>query len=212
MRSFSNCWRSPIGAAAKRFIANAPHETVAWLKREMTTGEGAFSASLDADSEGEEGKFYVWSHDEVMRQLGIADGEFFARHYDVTPSGNFEGHNILNRLKPQPRSEADEARLAVLREKLLAVRATRVRPGLDDKVLADWNGLMIAALVNAAPLFDEPALRRVVAGNGGARLRLCRQHDDARRPARSFLARGSTQVSRLGFRLRGHDPRRACAL
>ncbi len=135
-------------------------ETVAWLKREMTTEEGAFSASLDADSEGEEGKFYVWSHDEVMRQLGSGDGEFFARHYDVTPAGNFEGHNILNRLKPQPRSAADEARLAVLREKLLAVRAARVRPGLDDKVLADWNGLMIAALVNAAPLFDEPALRQ----------------------------------------------------
>src|SRR5208282_2595595 len=75
-----------------------------WLTREMTTGEGALSASLDADSEGEEGKFYVWSYDEVMRQLGNEDGEFFARHYDVTPQGNFEGHNILNRLEPQPRS------------------------------------------------------------------------------------------------------------
>ena len=130
-------------------------ETVAWLKREMTTKEGAFSASLDADSEGEEGKFYVWSYDEVIQQLGIEDGEFFARHYDVTPAGNFEGHNILNRLKSPPRSEADEARLKALREKLLTARATRVRPGLDDKVLADWNGLMIAALVNAALLFDE---------------------------------------------------------
>ncbi len=134
-------------------------ETVAWLKREMTTKEGAFSASLDADSEGEEGKFYVWSYDELIRQLGNEDGEFFARHYDVTPAGNFEGHNILNRLKPQPRSEADEARLGALREKLLTARASRVRPGLDDKVLADWNGLMIAALVNAALLFDEPELR-----------------------------------------------------
>src|SRR5215469_9583243 len=121
-------------------------ETVAWLAREMTTGEGAFSASLDADSEGEEGKFYVWSYDQVIRELGIEDGEFFARHYDVTPAGNFEGHNILNRLKPLPYSDADEARLAALREKLLSVRALRVRPGLDDKVLADWNGLMIAAL------------------------------------------------------------------
>ncbi len=100
-------------------------QTVAWLQREMTTGEGAFSASLDADSEGEEGKFYVWSYDEILRQLGIEDGEFFAHHYDVTPAGNFEGHTILNRLKPQSRSEADEARLAALREKLLAVRAER---------------------------------------------------------------------------------------
>ena len=132
-------------------------ETVAWLKREMTTGEGGFSASLDADSEGEEGKFYVWSNDEVMNHLGLEDGEFFAHHYDVTPDGNFEGHNILNRLKPLPRSDADEARLGALREKLLAVRGQRVRPGLDDKVLADWNGLMIAALVNAGLIFAEPS-------------------------------------------------------
>jgi uncharacterized protein YyaL (SSP411 family) len=131
-------------------------ETVGWLEREMITEEGAFSASLDADSEGEEGKFYVWSYDEVIRQLGIEDGEFFARHYDVTPAGNFEGHNILNRLKPLPRSDADEARLAALREKLLSVRALRVRPGLDDKVLADWNGLMIAALAYAGSMLDEP--------------------------------------------------------
>jgi uncharacterized protein YyaL (SSP411 family) len=132
------------------------YETVGWLEREMTTEEGAFSASLDADSEGEEGKFYVWSFDEVIRQLGIEDGEFFARHYDVTPAGNFEGHNILNRLKPLARSDTDEARLAALREKLLSVRASRVRPGLDDKVLADWNGLMIAALANAGSMLDEP--------------------------------------------------------
>jgi uncharacterized protein len=133
-------------------------ETVTWLGREMTAAEGAFSASLDADSEGEEGKFYVWSYDEVIRQLGAEDGEFFARHYDITPAGNFEGHNILNRLRPLPRAEQDEARLAGLREKLLAVRATRVRPGLDDKVLADWNGLMIAALVNASLMLDQPSL------------------------------------------------------
>jgi uncharacterized protein len=154
------------------------HETVGWLKREMTTGEGAFSASLDADSEGEEGKFYVWSYDQVIRELGAEDGEFFARHYDVTPAGNFEGHNILNRLKrplPNPpplrgapagegrEGDEDERRLAALRVKLLAVRDTRVRPGLDDKVLADWNGLMIAALVNASLLFGEPSWRDMAA-------------------------------------------------
>ena len=133
------------------------HETVEWLKREMTTPEGAFSASLDADSEGEEGKFYVWSYDEVVRTLGIEDGEFFAQHYDVTPAGNFEGHNILNRLKPPPRREDDETRLAALRAKLFAKRESRIRPGLDDKVLADWNGLMIAALANASLMFGEPS-------------------------------------------------------
>ncbi|HET9814865.1 MAG TPA: thioredoxin domain-containing protein [Xanthobacteraceae bacterium] len=131
-------------------------ETVTWLRREMTTQEGAFCASLDADSEGEEGKFYVWSLDEVTAALDREDAAFFAAHYDVTAEGNFEGHNILNRLKHVARSLEDEQRLAALREKLLSVREERVRPGLDDKVLADWNGLMIAALVNAGLAFGEP--------------------------------------------------------
>ncbi len=131
-------------------------ETVAWLTREMTTPEGAFCASLDADSEGEEGKFYVWSLDEVTSALGSDDAAFFAAHYDVTAEGNFEGHNILNRLKHIPRSMEDEQRLTPSREKLLSLREKRVRPGLDDKILADWNGLMIAALVNAGLALDEP--------------------------------------------------------
>ena len=138
------------------FLARA-RETVGWLAREMTTGEGAFSSSLDADSEGEEGKFYVWSLAEVQTALGQDDIAFFAAHYDVTPEGNFEGHNILNRLNRLPRSMDDESRLAALREKLLAVRGRRIRPGLDDKVLADWNGLMIAALANAGALLGEPS-------------------------------------------------------
>src|SRR5438132_8165180 len=131
-------------------------ETVAWLVREMTTPEGAFCASLDADSEGEEGKFYVWSLDEVTSALGSDEAAFFAAHYDVTAEGNFEGHNILNRLKHIPRSMEDEQRLTPSREKLLSLREKRVRPGLDDKILADWNGLMIAALVNAGLALDEP--------------------------------------------------------
>ena len=143
--------------SAKPLYRQRAGETVAWLKREMTTEQGAFAASLDADSEGEEGKFYVWSYDEVIQQLGVEDGALFGRCYDVTPEGNFEGHNILNRLKAPPRSDADEARLAALRAKLLAVRDTRVRPGLDDKVLADWNGLMIAALTDASLMFGEPS-------------------------------------------------------
>jgi uncharacterized protein YyaL (SSP411 family) len=138
------------------FAARA-RETVAWLKREMTTPEGAFSASLDADSEGEEGKFYVWSKNEIIELLGPEAAEFFARHYDVTDDGNFEGHNILNRSRNVARSAADEARLAALRAILLEARASRVRPGLDDKILADWNGLMIVALVNAGVVFDEPS-------------------------------------------------------
>ncbi|MGH6684737.1 MAG: thioredoxin domain-containing protein [Pseudolabrys sp.] len=131
-------------------------ETVDWLKREMTTPDGAFAASLDADSEGEEGKFYVWSKNEVVKLLGPNDGEFFARHYDVSDTGNFEGHNILNRLNQVERDEVDEARLSALRAILLDARGRRIRPGLDDKVLADWNGLMIAALVNAGTALAKP--------------------------------------------------------
>jgi uncharacterized protein len=132
-------------------------ETVGWLAREMTTPEGAFCASLDADSDGEEGKFYVWSLAELRDALGADDATYFAAQYDATPEGNFEGHNILNRLKHLPRSMDDGSdRLPKLRDKLLAVRAKRIRPGLDDKVLADWNGLMIAGLVNAGVLLDEP--------------------------------------------------------
>jgi hypothetical protein len=142
--------------SGKPLFERRARETVGWLAREMTTEEGAFCASLDADSEGEEGKFYVWSYDDVMARLGAEDGAFFAPVYDVTPGGNFEGHTILNRLEARPVSEADEQRLTLLRAKLLRARETRIRPGLDDKVLADWNGLMIAALVNAGVIFDAP--------------------------------------------------------
>ena len=166
--------------SGKALYRQRAYETVEWLKREMTTAEGAFSASLDADSEGEEGKFYIWSYDEILRVLGIEDGEFFARHYDVTPAGNFEGHTILNRLKPQPRSDEDEQRLAALRVKLLAAREARVRPGLDDKVLADWNGLMIAALTDASLLFEEPSWRDMAAR------------------AFDFIARAMSKGDRLG--------------
>jgi uncharacterized protein YyaL (SSP411 family) len=143
-------------------------ETVGWLGREMTLPDGAFCASLDADSEGEEGKFYVWSRAELDDVLGPEDAAFFAARYDVTPEGNFENHNIINRLNDLPRSKgdrntADEDRLAPLRQKLLAARGRRVRPSLDDKVLADWNGLMIAALVNASVILDEPSWLQIAA-------------------------------------------------
>jgi uncharacterized protein YyaL (SSP411 family) len=130
-------------------------ETVGWLAREMSTAAGGFASSLDADSEGEEGRFYVWSLVEIETELGPDDAAFFAAHYDVTREGNFEGHNILNRLKRVARGTEDESRLATLRAKLLAARSKRVRPGLDDKLLADWNGLMIAALAHAGPLLDQ---------------------------------------------------------
>ena len=143
------------GRTAKPLYRERARETVGWLAREMTTAQGAFTSSLDADSEGEEGKFYVWTPDEIAAVLGAEDAAFFAEYYDVTERGNFEGHTILNRLEASPAGEAEEARLAALRAKLLAAREHRIRPGLDDKVLADWNGMMIAALARAATVFGE---------------------------------------------------------
>ncbi len=132
-------------------------ETVGWLEREMIAPDGGFASSLDADSEGEEGKFYVWDYTEIVNVLGADDAAFFARIYDVTPEGNWEGKNILNRLhRPDRLSDAEEVQLAEMRCKLFASRETRVRPGWDDKVLADWNGLMIAALVRAGEAFERP--------------------------------------------------------
>ena len=137
-------------------------ETVAWLEREMTTPEGAFCASLDADSEGVEGKFYVWHGDEIADILDAANAEFFARFYDVTPQGNWHHEQtgdhvtILNRLNAPEASEQDEQRLIAFRAMLFAAREKRPRPGLDDKVLADWNGLMIAALARSALIFERP--------------------------------------------------------
>ncbi len=136
------------------FLTRA-RETVGWLTREMTTREGGFCSSLDADSEGEEGKFYVWSLEDITSVLGAENAAFFAAHYDVSAPGNFEGHNILNRLKGLDRTPEDEARLVMLRSMLQQKREERVRPGLDDKVLADWNGLMIAALANAGSMLGE---------------------------------------------------------
>lgn len=133
-------------------------ETVAWLEREMIAENGAFAASLDADSEGEEGRFYVWTADEIATVLGRDDAAIFARIYNVTAAGNWEDHVILNRLDNLGLGDAAaEARLAGLRAKLLAHRAGRIRPGWDDKVLADWNGLMIASLARAAVIFEQPA-------------------------------------------------------
>jgi uncharacterized protein YyaL (SSP411 family) len=149
--------------SGRELFRTRARETVGWLTREMTLPEGAFCASLDADSEGQEGKFYVWSLAEIEDVLGPEDAPYFSERYDVTPEGNFDGHNIINRLKDLPRNMDDEARLAPLRRKLLSARSRRVRPGLDDKILADWNGLMIAALVNASLILDEPTWLQIAA-------------------------------------------------
>jgi uncharacterized protein YyaL (SSP411 family) len=130
-------------------------ETIAWMLREMRVGD-VFAAGLDADSEGEEGKFYLWSEAEVDAALMGTFSARFKQVYGVTRDGNHLGRNILRRLgNPQPTQEADEALLTRQREMLLAARGKRVRPARDDKVLTDWNGLAIAALANAGAVFER---------------------------------------------------------
>ncbi len=132
-------------------------ETAAWVLREMVTESGAFASSLDADSEGQEGRFYVWQYDEVRDLLPAEDFALFAAAYDVTPEGNWEGKTILNRLnEPADLTEVDEQRLADCRTRLFQHRESRARPGWDDKVLSDWNGLMISALALAGRVFARP--------------------------------------------------------
>jgi uncharacterized protein len=131
-------------------------ETIAWLLREMIAPEGGFAATFDADSDHEEGKFYVWSEAEIDQLLG-ADSALFKSHYNVTPEGNWEGKTILNRLAaPGLADAATDAKLADCRTILFQARAARIPPERDDKVLADWNGLAIAAVTQAATVFDQP--------------------------------------------------------
>ena len=135
-------------------------ETLDWVIREMTgekdgNGDCAFAATYDADSEGQEGKFYTWSAAEVSAILG-EEAPLFAEIYGVTETGNWEDTNILNRIAHPELLDADqEASLAGCRERLLRVRSRRVWPGWDDKVLADWNGLMISALAHAGRVFER---------------------------------------------------------
>ncbi|MCS6879476.1 MAG: thioredoxin domain-containing protein [Geminicoccaceae bacterium] len=142
-------------ATANPLFAVRARETVEWLEREMRV-DGAFAASLDADSEGEEGRYYLWTRDELRALLG-ADAERFELAYGVTRAGNFEGRNILNRLhEPGLADPETEAFLARCRAILREARGRRTPPARDDKVLADWNGLAIAALARCGFRFEEP--------------------------------------------------------
>jgi uncharacterized protein YyaL (SSP411 family) len=149
-------------ATGDRLFAQRAAETVDWLQREMMapTEPGvpgaAFAATLDADSEGEEGRYYVWTETEIDQLLG-PDAALFKSVYDVTPEGNWEGRTILNRLNvPELQDPEIEEKLAEARSILFRERDLRAPPGRDDKVLTDWNGLMIAGLANAAMAFERP--------------------------------------------------------
>ncbi len=130
-------------------------ETIDWLEAEMSV-DGAFAASLDADSEGEEGRFYLWDQDEIRALLG-PEAPLFEQAYGVTRRGHFEGRTILNRLhEPGLADPETEARLAHCRAILREARARRPRPARDDKILADWNGLTITALARCGLRFGRP--------------------------------------------------------
>jgi uncharacterized protein YyaL (SSP411 family) len=145
-RLYTRAWqwtRDPLFAR----IAN---EILGFVSREMTSPEGAFYSTLDADSEGEEGKFYVWSRAEVLSILGDEDGKIFCELFDVTERGNWEGKNILH-----VAGDVEAHRDLVLRAKckLYGARAERIRPGRDEKVLSGWNGWMLAAFAEACLAF-----------------------------------------------------------
>ncbi|MDQ2086320.1 thioredoxin domain-containing protein [Herbivorax sp. ANBcel31] len=132
-------------ATRNKKYADVAHEIFTYILRDMTSPEGGFYSAEDADSEGVEGKFYVWSPDEIIDVLGKEDGEKFCEYYDITPKGNFEGLNIPNLIKRTVPDEEKEL-IEACRRKLFEYRKKRVHPYKDDKILTSWNGLMIAAL------------------------------------------------------------------
>jgi uncharacterized protein len=150
---YSHWWRRTGAARGRRVV----EDLVGWLLRELRTAEGAFAASLDADSLDDhgrlrEGAFYAWNHPQLRAVLGETDGEWAAEVFGVTAAGTFEdGLSTL-----QLRGDAEPDRLAEIRARLLAARDQRSRPGRDDKVVAAWNGWAIDALVQAAMIFDRP--------------------------------------------------------
>ena len=146
------------------FYEQVARETLDYVLRKMTAAGGAFYSTQDADSEGEEGKFYVWSEVELRDVLGEELGESSCRVWGVTAGGNFEGHNILFRDRSDDEDakrlglklEEFRSKLAEAKRRLYDVRAKRVWPGRDEKVLTAWNGLMVAAFAQAGAAFDEP--------------------------------------------------------
>ena len=141
-------------AAAEPLFVARVEETIGWLTREMRLADG-LASSLDADSEGEEGRFYVWTAEEIDDVLGPFGAEFRLT-YGVTRQGNFEGRNILHRLhQPGLADPEQEARLREAAAALLQRREQRPRPERDDKILADWNALTIGALCRAAAVFGR---------------------------------------------------------
>ena len=153
------------------FYRAIAEETLDYVVREMTGPSGGFYSTQDADSEGQEGKFFLWTPDEIRAVLG-AEADAFMAAYGVSERGNFEGQNILEFMGGDKRPM-----LAAARRKLFAAREERVHPGRDDKVLTSWNGLMLAAFAEAARALGRDDYRRVAVRNAGFLLRELRRED-----------------------------------
>jgi hypothetical protein len=162
-------WQATKDVEVRRVV----EETIDWALREMSSADGGFSSSLDADSEGHEGKFYVWTLGEVEGILG-EESSLAAEYWGVTDAGNFEGKNILH-VPNEPSVVAARHRIPVgeLRDRLagashrlLAARESRVRPARDEKTLASWNGLMVRAIAEAARAFDRSSYRAEAVRHG----------------------------------------------
>jgi len=157
------------------FFKQIAKEIFEYQLRDMTGDHGAFFSTEDADSEGEEGKFYIWTYDEIMQHLGEEHGKLFARYYSVQPNGNFNSHeeyhkgqNILH-IDEEPSKIAEdlgitvdelETRMEPMRKTLLEARDKRVHPGLDDKIITAWNGYMIAAMAQGYQVLGDDQYRR----------------------------------------------------
>ena len=188
----------------KEDYARVAIETLEWVLREMQGDEGGYYSTQDADSEGVEGKFYVWSEEEVRKLLGD-QAEEFCRTYDVTPNGNWEGENILHRPEGFSSGDSDlESRLREARALLLHERDKRIHPGLDDKVLTSWNGLMIIAMVRGYRVLGDE--RFLASARKAARFIEERMEDGGRLLAtyRSGRARLKAYLDDYAFLLGGY--------
>jgi uncharacterized protein YyaL (SSP411 family) len=180
LRVYAELWRRQGGVDADPVWPI--RETAAYLRREMTAPEGGFQASWDADSEGVEGRFYVWTPEQVTEVLGDAAGAAFCAAYGVTPRGNFEGGTtVLHDVAREPRERFREEREALYR-----ARQKRIPPALDGKRVASWNGFAISGLARAGSLLDDASMLRDAAA--AADFVLERMNDAEGRPCRVFEA------------------------
>lgn len=182
-------------------FARVTREVLEYVEREMTSSQGAFHSATDADSEGEEGLFFVWTPEEVRQHLDAPTAELFLRHYGVVEGGNFEGNSILHVTNP---SEETWATLAAARQALRVVRSKRVPPLLDDKILTAWNGLMISAFAVAARVFDEPRWTQVATRAASFVLDSMRVDGRLRRSYKDGQARHAAFLDDYAFMIAAH--------